>query len=107
MYSLLVGRVLERLHDAGINHLQFGRSHHLRHVLINVDDPTISEDDKKNGKATCYMVDFSSARIHNCKRRVPIIKHDSYLTTEESGCDEVANILFLLGFLPKYTIDSA
>ncbi|KAJ7643783.1 hypothetical protein FB45DRAFT_1052673 [Roridomyces roridus] len=96
-----VGRILEMLHNANVNHGGFRFRDNLRHVLIDIYAPGLSRDDLLNGKAPCYITDLSSAEIHRCTRKLPIVPLDACPTLTQVGCFEVRQILSFLNFMPR------
>ncbi|KAF7314509.1 hypothetical protein MKEN_00923900 [Mycena kentingensis (nom. inval.)] len=99
---ILVGRTLEIMHDAGLElNGYMGDYKHLTNILIDLDDPCLSKDDKMNGRARCYIADLSGARTHTCERQLPILPFASHLSSTAFGCREIGNAAFLLGFLPS------
>ncbi|KAJ7439230.1 hypothetical protein FB451DRAFT_1192271 [Mycena latifolia] len=98
---ILVGRTFEALHDYGIDHGGGLRcSYDFRHVTIDVEASGLTEADLMNGKAPCYIVDFSEARAnHQCARKLPILPLDAFPHRKEVGCREIADVLILLKFM--------
>ncbi|KAJ7804489.1 hypothetical protein B0H14DRAFT_2883860 [Mycena olivaceomarginata] len=96
---MLVGRTLEALHDYGVEHGELGLACDLRHVVIDVHAPALTEEDVLNGNAPCYIVGFAEASDHHCGRRLPILPLDAFVDAKEMGCNEVANTTYLLKFM--------
>ncbi|KAF7292739.1 hypothetical protein MIND_01172200 [Mycena indigotica] len=107
--NLLIGRVCEMLHDLGVKITgRMGSSEDLCHIILDVEDPAVTKEMAKNGEARCYIVDFSHARRHNCKRRLPLVPlgRDAFrllmqTPTFSFGCPELENIAHLLDFTPR------
>ncbi|KAJ7617502.1 hypothetical protein DFH06DRAFT_1483551 [Mycena polygramma] len=99
---ILVGRKFEILHDSGIHFGGLGDFINLRHAVIDISAPRLSEEDLLNGKAPCYIVGFSDALAnHQCKRKLPVVPLGSFPRSHEVGCDEIESALILLGFVNK------
>ncbi|KAJ7160094.1 hypothetical protein C8R46DRAFT_362669 [Mycena filopes] len=99
---ILVGRTFEALHDYGVDHGGLGNSEKFRHVVVDLDAPGLSRADRLNGKAPCYIVDFSEAeRDHVCRRKLPILPLGSFLYPNEVGCTEIGSALILLDLMQK------
>ncbi|KAJ6504661.1 hypothetical protein C8R47DRAFT_153663 [Mycena vitilis] len=97
---ILVGRTFEILHDSGIHLGGLGDFINLRHAVIDVGAPGLSEEDLLNGKAPCYIVGFSEALAnHQCK--LPVVPLGSFPRSHEVGCDEIESAIILLGFAKK------
>ncbi|KAJ7143575.1 hypothetical protein C8R43DRAFT_1237901 [Mycena crocata] len=98
--KILVGRTLEILHDYGVNHGGIVHVTDLRHILIDVHAPGLSNDDRLNGKAPCYIVDFGNAHTrHACARKLPVLPIDAFPTATEVGCVELGKAARALGFM--------
>ncbi|KAJ7094504.1 hypothetical protein B0H15DRAFT_125628 [Mycena belliarum] len=98
--KVLIGRSFEALHDLGIDHGGLRNREDLRHALIDVDAPGLSQADLLNGRARCYIVDFSDAHAnHLCTRKLPILPHHTFLWNTPVGCAEISGALFLFGFV--------
>ncbi|KAJ7672775.1 hypothetical protein B0H17DRAFT_1083948 [Mycena rosella] len=97
---ILIGRTFEALHDFGIDHGGLPSPYDLRHVLIDVHAPGLSRSDLLDGKAPCYIVDFSEARAnHECTRKLPILPTDMFLRDAQVGCVEITDALRMLKFM--------
>ncbi|KAJ7780846.1 hypothetical protein DFH07DRAFT_1022969 [Mycena maculata] len=107
---ILVGRILEMLHDFGVIHGGVGYRADFRHLILDVDAPGLSHADLLNGKAPCYIVDFANAcPRHTCTRRLPVLPLDAHVIAGEVGCSELMRVTHLLGFmknLPRLSPDS-
>ncbi|KAJ7464827.1 hypothetical protein B0H11DRAFT_2051554 [Mycena galericulata] len=99
---ILVGRTLEILHDFHVTHGGVVYPPDFRHVILDVEAPGLSREDLLNGKAPCYIVDFSEARArHACARRLPVLPLDAYVYAQEMGCAELAKVTYRLGFMKQ------
>ncbi|KAJ6504683.1 hypothetical protein C8R47DRAFT_1192578 [Mycena vitilis] len=99
---ILVGRTFEILHDSGIRFGCLDDFIDLRHAVIDIDAPGLSEEDLLNGKAPCYIVSFSGAFAnHRCKRKLPVLPLGSFPRSHEVDCDEIESALILLDFVRK------
>ncbi|KAJ6543907.1 hypothetical protein B0H19DRAFT_1380288 [Mycena capillaripes] len=97
---ILVGRTFEALHDYGIQHGSIDLACDFRHVILAVDDPALSEDDARNGKAACFIADFATAiPTHDCKRHLPVLPLDAFADAEQFGCLELAKVNHMLNFM--------
>ncbi|KAJ7078560.1 hypothetical protein B0H15DRAFT_533538 [Mycena belliarum] len=97
---LLVARTYEALHDYGFEHGSMWSDNPFRHAIINIHAPGLTLADRLNGKAPCYIVDFSEARAHHrCKRKIPLLPLDTYIPPATMGCQEIADALLHLGFI--------
>ncbi|KAJ7709825.1 hypothetical protein B0H17DRAFT_239879 [Mycena rosella] len=96
---ILVGRAFEALHDYGVDHGGLNYRSDFRHVLIDIFAPGLTGAGIMNGKAPCYIVDFSEASAgHLCARKLPVLPLDAFPDTKEVGCREIADLLILLNF---------
>jgi hypothetical protein len=104
LYSrILVGRTLELLHDFGVAYGDsFMTQSDLRHVIVDVQEPWLSPEDVRNGKAPCYVVGFGEALIgHECARKLPVLPLDSLFCGHTAGCKELTNLTYALGFMNR------
>ncbi|KAJ6484348.1 hypothetical protein C8R47DRAFT_1321448 [Mycena vitilis] len=96
---ILVGRTFEVLHDSGFEHGDLRGEDGFRHVIIDIHAPGLSHEDLLNGKAPCYLVGFSEGQKHRCARKVPVLPLGSYLSVQDVGCEEIADVLLLIKFM--------
>ncbi|KAJ7100073.1 hypothetical protein B0H15DRAFT_927638 [Mycena belliarum] len=100
---ILVGRSYEALHDFGIDCGGLDRVYDFRHVIFDVYAPGLTQAQRSNGEAPCYIVDFSEARAdHECKRVVPVLPLGFSLSSTQVGCREMTDVLILLKFMPLF-----
>ncbi|KAK7013137.1 hypothetical protein R3P38DRAFT_3009277, partial [Favolaschia claudopus] len=105
---ILVGRTFEDLHDCGVNFGGVSGEFVFRQVMLDIEDPNLTQDDIVNGGAACYITGYSEAIIgHKCMRRLPILPLGSYIPSEEVGCHEIAQVLLLIGFMDDDTDDTS
>ncbi|KAJ7143574.1 hypothetical protein C8R43DRAFT_1130644 [Mycena crocata] len=98
--KILVGRTLELLHDYGVTHGDIVHPPDLRHVIIDIDAPGLSQHDRLNGKASCYIVDFADAHPrHACARKLPLLPLDAFLRSPQLGCIELCRASYALQFM--------
>ena len=90
---LQLGRSLQALHDADIEHRQLEHEHELLDHLLY---------DESSG--TVRIVDFAQASYrHVCERRLPLKAYKSCPSYETFGCSELVSAgiaLFLFGDTP-------
>ncbi|KAF7364829.1 hypothetical protein MVEN_00353000 [Mycena venus] len=104
--KILIGRTFEALHDFGVIYDDLSHVESFRHAIIDINSPGLSHEDLLNGKASCYITGFSKAHTnHRCMRRVPILPLGSFLSDEEVGCVETADVLAPLDFMKKENTD--
>ncbi|KAJ6536566.1 hypothetical protein DFH09DRAFT_1283778 [Mycena vulgaris] len=98
--KILVGRTLEALHDYGVTHGGVKNPSDLRHIILDIDAPWLSQEDRRNGRALCYVVDFAAARFnHGCARKLPVLPLDAFVNAEDVGCSELVTVAYLLKFV--------
>ncbi|KAF7299636.1 hypothetical protein HMN09_00969000 [Mycena chlorophos] len=96
---LLVGRVFEIVHDLGIElNGNMSNTEDFANVMLDLDDPLATEDICLRGGARCYVVGFANARIHRCRRKLPLLPLGSLVSRATFGCPELAAVSFFLQF---------
>nr|GAT52260.1 predicted protein [Mycena chlorophos] len=96
---LLVGRVFEIVHDLGIElNGNMSNTEDFANVMLDLDDPLATEDICLRGGARCYVVGFANARIHRCRRKLPLLPLGSLVSRTTFGCSELAAVSFFLQF---------
>ncbi|KAF7305993.1 hypothetical protein HMN09_00753800 [Mycena chlorophos] len=108
--KLLIGRTLEILHDLGVQlNGSMGDDRDYCQVLIDTDNPKVSVERHRNGRARCFMVGFSEASLHQCRRKLPLLPIGcNLLKSPRFGCDELSNASVMLGFMrPSAVVDGA
>ncbi|KAJ7701425.1 hypothetical protein B0H17DRAFT_1128222 [Mycena rosella] len=94
---IVVCRAFEGLHDHGIDHGGLFTLRDFRHAIIDVDAPGLTDADRLNGKAPCYIVDFSNAQAdHHCARKLPILPYATFPWYPQVGCIELTDALVML-----------
>ncbi|KAF7292737.1 hypothetical protein MIND_01172000 [Mycena indigotica] len=105
---LLIARTCEALHDLGVKiNGVMGNAVDLCHIILDLDDPNLTEEMAEAGQARCYVVDFSRATQHKCKRSLPLVPLGNgafklLMQTLELnfGCRELKNLAYLLELMP-------
>ncbi|KAK7062214.1 hypothetical protein R3P38DRAFT_691222 [Favolaschia claudopus] len=97
---ILVGRAFEDLHDCGIDFGGVSGRDVFRQVVIDLEDPNLTREDRLKGRAPCYITGYSEATgNHNCMRKLPILPLASFLPPSHVGCYEIGQVLLLIGFM--------
>ncbi|KAF7301172.1 hypothetical protein MIND_00681700 [Mycena indigotica] len=96
----LVGRTFEAFHDMGFKLVKSDSfdSWHLQQILLDIEDPHLTENARLNGNARCFIAGFSDAVEHCCKRKVPVLPIGCLLPRNTFGCEELRSLSLHLGF---------
>ncbi|KAF8880715.1 hypothetical protein CPB85DRAFT_1340875 [Mucidula mucida] len=93
--AIKLGRSVERLHDRGIHHHTLYIPADLHHLLFRVDKTAAGST------TTCFVIDFSRARMTPCTRNLPILPVDLNDLGPTVGCEEALNLIYILRMYHK------
>ncbi|KAF7292730.1 hypothetical protein MIND_01171300 [Mycena indigotica] len=105
---LLIARTCEALHDLGVNiDGVMGNAEDMCHIVLDLEDTPMTQEMAETGQARCYVVDFSRATQHKCRRTLPLVVlgMDAFGLFKETltlnfGCRELKNLACLLDLMP-------